>query len=1195
MRAWLLLLVSLVLVIAACSSDERSSTRGPAIATVARADDGPRVKPPADLDARRPGAPFVSGDDGFVTSGATFESKVHGDGAVEIVPRTIAPSPGPFATARGTALTLSTIAIARGARALDVRGTSFIAEDGSVAIRRGSVLERIENEGGGIEQSWRFDRAPTGDGDLVVRVAAAGERHRATTDHGLHFDGAEMGLRYGVATWIDARGARTTVVPRFVDGAIELVVPTDVVERSAFPAVLDPIVAAEREIDVPAAVTAAPGEQSYPSIVSLGAGQGYFAIWHDRRSVRPAFVGARIASNGTVTDQTGVTVLSGVATNVFSPTLYSSPGGLLLVWSVYNVDQWQTPGIYALRIDNTGKALDAAPIAVVKLPNPPIASAAFDGTNWLVTWSRYSQSAKGYQISGVRLAAGGTVVDASPAILSTGDNSGYSQQVAFDGTDYFLTWVGNTNNYLFGQRIDKDLKPVGAAATLLTSYAYDYSLAFDGNQYLFVFYEYAAGYNISARRFTKTGAANDGGAKLTLATSAQPISRPRVKWDGANFFTSWVSGFGPYVVQAARVSPAGTLVEAAATNVFSSTNYLYEYASATDGPGGVVLVREYQAVASGSDVRGVKVTAAATTLTAGTPIVVSAAANSETDATTAWNGSTFFSVWLDTREKSQTLWGAPISADGSPGPAARLFANPAGPITYGAMSPPRITSNGSGFYVTFAATQTGCVDACLPRSVFGFALDAQGVIQGPVTDLLPSGGNVTSVDAPDVAWNGSEYLVVYQEESDGLSIAGRRLAAGGAPLDDVVLRISPVTPGFQESRKAPSIAFDGTQYFVAWQTTRPTANNIAVGHIYGTRVSKEGGALDGELVICNAFLLQGSPRVAAHPRNGFFVVWDDYRTSLDSADIYGGRISSEGQLLDGDKGRVIANGEADESRPTVVAESEGAAWIVAWRDLRSKQGYDVYGAWVSQGGVNRDPNGFLFSAEAGDEETPSLTAGPSGKLLLTYARLDPRTGYGSYRLRSRAIDGGKPIGQVCASGDDCASRSCVDGFCCSSDCDGCGTCSATPGTCTPRAAGTDSPRCNYRCKGALACPTECAENVDCATGATCDKASKQCVTRQICIDAKTLQDLTGTQTDCAPYNCFVDACRASCASVDDCASGFVCDLAGRCVPPPSSGEVSGCAAAPGGRIGAGTRSSAAFLAAFGMMFAIASARRRRGL
>ena len=119
-----------------------------------------------------------------------------------------------------------------------------------------------------------------------------------------------------------------------------------------------------------------------------------------------------------------------------------------------------------------------------------------------------------------------------------------------------------------------------------------------------------------------------------------------------------------------------------------------EYTTAADGPGGVLLVREYVSTGTASDVRGVKLTGGAN-LTAGAPFVVSAASNSETDAATAWNGSTYFSVWLDTREANQTLWGAPISVDGTPGTAVRLFANPVDGRTYRTMSPPRIASPGS--------------------------------------------------------------------------------------------------------------------------------------------------------------------------------------------------------------------------------------------------------------------------------------------------------------------------------------------------------------------------------------------------------------------------------------------------------------------------------------------------------------------
>jgi hypothetical protein len=54
--------------------------------------------------------------------------------------------------------------------------------------------------------------------------------------------------------------------------------------------------------------------------------------------------------------------------------------------------------------------------------------------------------------------------------------------------------------------------------------------------------------------------------------------------------------------------------------------------------------------------------------------------------------------------------------------------------------------------------------------------------------------------------------------------------------------------------------------------------------------------------------------------------------------------------------------------------------------------------------------------------------------------------------------------------------------------------------------------------------------------------------------------------DCAPYRCGpVDGepkCKAPCASLSDCATGFVCDLEGRCVSPPPLEIVGGCSAAP---------------------------------
>jgi hypothetical protein len=83
---------------------------------------------------------------------------------------------------------------------------------------------------------------------------------------------------------------------------------------------------------------------------------------------------------------------------------------------------------------------------------------------------------------------------------------------------------------------------------------------------------------------------------------------------------------------------------------------------------------------------------------------------------------------------------------------------------------------------------------------------------------------------------------------------------------------------------------------------------------------------------------------------------------------------------------------------------------------------------------------------------------------------------------------------------------------------------------------------------------------DCAENASCDPSTHTCISRIICTDEHTLKDLSGNLEDCAPYKCVGDACKTQCGSVDDCASGFVCTLDGRCVQTPGPSDAGGCTA-----------------------------------
>jgi hypothetical protein len=115
-----------------------------------------------------------------------------------------------------------------------------------LAWKRSDHTEHLRQTPQGVEQSWQFPAAPEGDGELVVRVAVSGMKHVSETARGLHFaDARGLGFGYGHGTWIDASGVKTAVSAHYRNGSIELAVPREVVERSAYPAVLDPVVGPE--------------------------------------------------------------------------------------------------------------------------------------------------------------------------------------------------------------------------------------------------------------------------------------------------------------------------------------------------------------------------------------------------------------------------------------------------------------------------------------------------------------------------------------------------------------------------------------------------------------------------------------------------------------------------------------------------------------------------------------------------------------------------------------------------------------------------------------------------------------------------------------------------------------------------------------------------------------------------------------
>jgi hypothetical protein len=149
----------------------------------------------------------------------------------------------------------------------------------------------------------------------------------------------------------------------------------------------------------------------------------------------------------------------------------------------------------------------------------------------------------------------------------------------------------------------------------------------------------------------------------------------------------------------------------------------------------------------------------------------------------------------------------------------------------------------------------------------------------------------------------------------------------------------------------------------------------------------------------------------------------------------------------------------------------------------------------------------------------------------------------------------KTNGKTATQTYECESGVIADGVCCNSECKGvCESCSGdTPGTCS-YVTGTSK---HGTCPGTAPCQATCQ-----GTSASCTPASTSTVCREpSCDSATNVQTNEATCTTagscpslathaCSPFRCGSTACRASCATNDDCVLGAVCS-AGACAICPA--------------------------------------------
>jgi hypothetical protein len=222
---------------------------------------------------------------------------------------------------------------------------------------------------------------------------------------------------------------------------------------------------------------------------------------------------------------------------------------------------------------------------------------------------------------------------------------------------------------------------------------------------------------------------------------------------------------------------------------------------------------------------------------------------------------------------------------------------------------------------------------------------------------------------PAVASDGTNYLVVWEDNRNGHSIYGARVSPSGVRLDVNGIPISPGTASSLHPRH-PGVASDGTNYLVVWE--QADSLSLTTSDIYGARVDTAGNVLDPEgIAISRAVHIDQNEPAVAFGGSSYLVVWEDNRSQYGYNDIYGARVDVSGVVQD-TAGIPIAPSDYAHYSPQVAFG--GTNYLIVWcaeRPLGDSWIYDVLGTLVNQSGIVLPVSWIPISVGTNNHRHPS--------------------------------------------------------------------------------------------------------------------------------------------------------------------------------------------------------------------------------
>jgi len=223
--------------------------------------------------------------------------------------------------------------------------------------------------------------------------------------------------------------------------------------------------------------------------------------------------------------------------------------------------------------------------------------------------------------------------------------------------------------------------------------------------------------------------------------------------------------------------------------------------------------------------------------------------------------------------------------------------------------------------------------------IYGQFISPSGTKVGDAFWISDSGINYDGIKT--IAFGGGKYLVTYTklinpvlgEDSTNRYIAGRVVDPDGSMGSE--FRIS------TGNGDASDVAFDGTNFFVVW------CEDQYDYEIRGRFVSPAGD-LGTEISVNASTGYSDNPKSVAFDGTNYMVIWNEQTDVLDEStwNVYAQRVSTSGALVGG---VITVTDEAGPQMATTIA-FDGVNYLASWVDMTSQTDWNLYCRYIGKDG-----------------------------------------------------------------------------------------------------------------------------------------------------------------------------------------------------------------------------------------------------